>query len=142
MRASGWGRLSDGQRRLSGKFKLKMKEPSDESFEKLEVWRRAQALSIEVYRLLADCRDWGFKDQITRAANSIADNIAEGAERVSKAEFKQFLGYAKGSAGETRSQVLRAVPLGYLETQTGQRLRAELCEISRMLHGLIKALDR
>ena len=83
-------------------------ESADESFEKLEVWRRSHGLSIEVYRLLADCRDWGFKDQITRSANSISDNIAEGAERTSKAEFKQFLGYAKGSAGATRSQMLRA----------------------------------
>lgn len=117
-------------------------DATGESFEKLEVWRRSHALSIELYRLLADCRDWGFKDQITRAANSISDNIAEGAERLGKAEFKQFLGYAKGSAGETRSQVLRAVPLGYLPADAGQRLRKELCEISRMIHGLIKSLDR
>ena len=83
-------------------------ESGDESFEKLEVWRRSHALSIELYRLLAECRDWGFKNQITRSGNSIADNIAEGGERSGKAEFKQFLSYAKGSAGETRSQVLRA----------------------------------
>ena len=114
----------------------------DESFEKLEVWQRAHVLSIEVYRLLAECRDWGFKDQITRSANSIADNIAEGSERMGKAEFKQFLGYAKGSAGETRSQVLRAIALSYLADSDGKRLRSELVEISRMIHGLIKSLDR
>ena len=85
-------------------------DPADESFERLEVWRRSHALSIEIYRLLSECRDWGFKDQITRSANSISDNIAEGAERTGGAEFKQFLSYAKGSAGETRSQVLRAMP--------------------------------
>ena len=88
-----------------------MIEPQDETFENLEVWRRSHALSIEIYRFLADCRDWGFKDQITRSANSISDNIAEGAERTGKAEFKQFLSYAKGSAGESRSQVLRAIAL-------------------------------
>jgi len=117
-------------------------ESADESFEKLEVWPRSHALSIEIYLLLADCRDWGCKDQITRAGNSISDNIAEGAERLGKAEFKQFLGYAKGSAGETRSQVLRAIALNYLPAETGQRLTSELRQISRMIHGLIKSLDR
>jgi four helix bundle protein len=117
-------------------------EPADESFEKLEVWRRSQELSINLYRPLADCRDWGFKDQITRSGNSISDNIAEGAERSGKAEFKQFLSYAKGSAGETRSQVLRAVALGYIPAERGSELVGELKEISRMIRGLIKSLDR
>ncbi|MEN9663116.1 MAG: hypothetical protein RL324_2065 [Verrucomicrobiota bacterium] len=117
-------------------------EPAEESFERLEVWRRSHALSIEIYRLLADCRDWGFKDQITRSTNSIADNIAEGAERSGKAEFKQFLSYAKGSAGDSRSQVLRAIALRYMDEETGRKPLAELREISRMIHGLIKSLDR
>lgn len=114
---------------------------SDETFEKLEVWQRSQALSIEVYRLLADCRDWGFKDQMTRAANSIADNIAEGAERSGRAEFRQFLSYAKGSAGETRSQMLRALALGYITDERGQPMIEELRRISRMIHALIRSLD-
>lgn len=113
-----------------------------ETFEQLEVWRRAQALSIEVYRLLAECRDWGFRDQVTRSANSVADNIAEGAERSGKAEFKQFLSYAKGSAGETRSQVLRAIALGYITEERGKALVDELRRISRMIHALIQSLDR
>lgn len=117
-------------------------EPSEESFENLEVWRRSHALSIELYRLLAECRDRGFKDQITRSGNSIADNIAEGAERSGKAEFKQFLSYAKGSAGETRSQVLRAKALGYIASDISLKLADELREISRMIHGLIRSLDR
>lgn len=117
-------------------------ESADDSFEKLEVWRRSHALSIELYRLLAECRDWGFRDQITRAGNSIADNIAEGAERSGKAEFRQFLSYAKGSAGETRSQVLRAIALGYITNEQGSALVIELREISRMIHGLIRSLDR
>ena len=104
------------------------------------VWQRSHALSIEVYRLLSDCRDWGFKDQITRSANSIADNIAEGAERPGKAEYRQFIGYAKGSAGETRSQMRRAEALGYIAPSDSKRLIAELLEISRMLKGLHRSL--
>ena len=117
-------------------------EPNGGTFENLDVWRRSHALSIEIYRVLINCRDWGFKDQVTRSGNSIADNIAEGAERTGNAEFKQFLSYAKGSAGETRSQVLRAVPLGYITQQKGAELVTELRELSRMIHGLIKSLDR
>ena len=113
---------------------------SDDSFEKLAVWQRSHALSIEVYQLLAQCRDWGFKDQITRSANSISDNIAEGAERPGKAEFRQFLGYAKGSAGETRSQMIRAKALAYISTADSERLIKELKEISRMIHGLHDSL--
>ena len=112
-----------------------------ESFENLAVWRRSHALSIEVYRLLADCRDWGFKDQITRSANSIADNVAEGSERPGKAEYRQFVGYAKGSAGEARSQMLRAEAHAYIPASDCQRLVTELKEISRMLHGLYRSLE-
>jgi four helix bundle protein len=111
-----------------------------ETFEKLAVWQRSHALSIEIYQMLRECRDWGFKDQITRSANSISDNIAEGAERSGKPEFRQFLSFAKGSAGETRSQILSAGALGYLTSAHTERLREELVEISRMIHGLIQSL--
>lgn len=108
----------------------------DASFEKLVVWQRAQTLSIEIYKRLSDCKDWGFKDQITRSAN----NIAEGAERPGKAEFRQFLGYAKGSAGEARSQIYRAEDLNYIDAEGAQRLIAELKEISKMINGLRNSL--
>lgn len=51
------------------------------SFEDLEVWKRACRLAVRVYEALRECRDWGLRDQMTRAAVSIASNIAEGAER-------------------------------------------------------------
>ena len=111
-------------------------EEIDETFEKLVVWQRAQATSVEVYRLLSGCKDWGFKDQVTRSTNSIADNIAEDSERPGKAEFRQFLGYAKGSAGESRSQLYRAQALNYISNTDGQRLVTELKEISKMINGL------
>ena len=70
------------------------------SFEDLEVWKRSARLAVRVYDALRDCRDYGLKDQMTRAAVSIASNIAEGAERDSRAEYIRFLHIAKGSAAE------------------------------------------
>lgn len=98
-------------------------------------------MSVIIYQELKDCRDWGFKDQITRSGNSVADNIAEGAERCGKGEFKQFLSYAKGSAGEARSQILRAIALSYISAERGAELVDELRQISRMIFGLIKSLE-
>jgi len=117
-----------------------MDNTKNETFEQLEVWKRSQALSIQLYRLLSHCRDWGFKDQITRAGNSIADNIAEGRERPGKAEYRVFIGYAKGSAGEARSQVLRAKALDYIPAKDADVLVSELIEISRMLNGLYNSM--
>jgi four helix bundle protein len=62
------------------------------SFENLEVWKRACKLAVDTYGVLRDCKDYGLKDQMTRAAVSIASNISEGAERNSKLEFAHFEG--------------------------------------------------
>lgn len=75
------------------------------SFEDLDVWKRSCRLSVKVYELLAGCHDYGLKGQMTRAAVSIASNIAEGAERQSAPEYKRFLHIAKGSAAELRTQI-------------------------------------
>ena len=50
--------------------------------EKLDVWKRSCRLSVDIYKLFANSKDFGFKDQITRSALSIASNIAEGMEKV------------------------------------------------------------
>ena len=47
-------------------------------FEQLDVWKRACRLSCDVYKELKNCRDYGLRDQMTRAAVSIPSNIAEG----------------------------------------------------------------
>lgn len=114
-----------------------------DSFEELEVWQRACRLSVEIYRLLIGCRDYGLRDQMTRAAVSIASNIAEGAERGSISEFIRFLFIAKGSAAELRTQVYIATRLGtILPESNAQKLIIEIKEISNMLYGLIKSLKK
>ena len=74
-----------------------------QSFEELEVWKRACQLAVRVYELLKECHDFGLRDQMQRASVSIASNIAEGHERGGK-DFARFLRVALGSAAELRTQ--------------------------------------
>lgn len=86
------------------------------------------------------CRDFALKDQMTRAAVSIASNIAEGAERDSRQEFIRFLHIAKGSAAELRTQVYIARKIESLSEETTKELVSDLKKISAMLHNLIKTI--
>jgi four helix bundle protein len=66
-----------------------------QSFEDLEVWKRACRLAVDVHRALAKCKDYILKDQMIRAAVSIPSNIAEGYERDSRLDVIRFLRIAK-----------------------------------------------
>lgn len=86
-------------------------------FEDLRCWQVARTLAVDIYahtKVGAFAKDYGLKEQIQRAVVSIGSNIAEGFERDSSSELVKFLGYAKGSAGEVRSQLYTAFDVGYL----------------------------
>ena len=77
-------------------------------FEELEVWQKAKELTNLIYRVSSSgalARDFGLRDQMRRVAVSIMSNIAEGFESQTQATFIQYLGHAKGSAGELRAQL-------------------------------------
>ncbi|MBO9620807.1 MAG: four helix bundle protein, partial [Niabella sp.] len=79
-------------------------------FEDLEIWQIAEKLSLKIFTESTSgefSKDFRFKDQIRAASGSIMDNIAEGFERSSRLEFINFLGFAKGSCGEVKSQLHR-----------------------------------
>jgi four helix bundle protein len=109
------------------------------SFEDLDVWRRSRQLAVEICRAFKDCRDFGFRDQITRSAVSVPSNIAEGAERNTKPEFVQFLGYAKGSLAELRTQLMIARDLGYLSGEQAAKMLDEGEQLSKMLYRLVQS---
>jgi four helix bundle protein len=111
------------------------------SFEDLDVWKRACNLAVRVFELLKDCREFGLRDQMQRAAVSIASNVAEGAERGGK-DFVRFLTIARGSAAELRTQVYIAGKIGALDRDTMTSLVAELKEISKMLTGLARSIQQ
>ena len=87
------------------------------SFEDLQVWQDAREFVKSIYEIASlnnFKKDYGLKDQIQRAAVSIMNNISEGYERDNNKEFMNFLGYAKGSAGEVRSMLRAALDLNYI----------------------------
>lgn len=115
-----------------------MEENKFQSFEDLIVWKQSMELCLDVYRFLKECRDFGFKDQIQRAAVSIPSNIAEGFERQTDKEFVQYLFIAKGSCGEVRTQLYLAAELKYIEKQQSVELISKAKKVASMIQNLIK----
>lgn len=111
-----------------------------EKFEDILIWQKAKELVIEIYKIFLHNRDFSFRDQIQRAAISIMNNIAEGFERKTNNEFRNFLFIAKGSCGEVRSMLYLARELNYLRQAEFDNFYRVSVEISKMLSGLIKTL--
>jgi four helix bundle protein len=114
------------------------------SFEDIEAWRKARQFCDDVYKLTLTgnfAKDFSLRDQINRSAGSIMDNIAEGFERGSKNEFVQFLSYSKGSAGETSSQLFRALDRNHITEPVFQKLTEDAIEIGKMIGGFISYLN-
>ena len=110
------------------------------SFEDIIAWQKAKIMTVEIYQLFSDSKDFGFKDQIQRASVSVMNNIAEGFERKSNKEFRQYLYIAKGSCGEVRSMLYLANDLKKISEKEFQQLYKLSVEISKMLSGFIKTL--
>ncbi len=113
------------------------------SFEELPVWQKARELVRYVYNLTkkhAFSKDFSLVDQIRRASASVMSNIAEGFERGSNTEFIQFLFIAKGSAGETRTQLYIAKDQDYITEREFQNGIALARDVSSQLSGFIDYL--
>ena len=110
-------------------------------FENLEVWKISSRLSVDVYKGFASCKDYGFKDQITRSSLSIPSNIAEGNDRLTQKDNVKFLYYSKASCAELRTQIYIGVEIGYIPKEIGSEWIIKTKQISKMLQGLINSLN-
>jgi len=115
-----------------------------ERFEDLRAWQTARTLTTEVYAVTKRDpfgNDWALKDQIRRAAISVMSNVAEGFESRTRARFVDFLGRAKASAGEVRSQLVIARDQEYLQADEYERISDLSDKVSRQLYNLIRHLE-
>src|ERR1035437_7570561 len=101
-------------------------------FEEIIAWKKARELTINIYSTFKSCKDFSFKNQIERAAVSIMNNIAEGFERQTNKEFRNFLFIAKGSSGEVRSMLALSLDLRYISEQQYVSLADQSIEISKI----------
>jgi len=109
-------------------------------FEDLEVWKMARELCQEIFQITlheAFARDYDLKYQIRDSSGSVMDNIAEGFERDGTREFVQFLSISKGSSGESRSQLYRALDRNYITNEQFERLSQKTIDLGRKISNLM-----
>ena len=114
-------------------------------FEDLEIWQEARRLAKLIHLLAYETdlkNDFRFRDQIKASSGSVMDNIAEGFERNGNIEFRQFLSIAKGSAGETRSQLYRTLDCNYINQEKFDVLRTDYENLSGKINNFITYLNK
>ena len=110
----------------------------DRSIENLFIWNESRIFVNAIYKIMATCKDYGFRDQIQRAAVSIMNNIAEGSESGSDAKFINFLNIAKGSCGEVRSMLYLCEDFNFCSPEQRVELQSQLKKIST---GIVRLQD-
>lgn len=114
-------------------------------FEDLEIWKEARRLAKEIHLITVETdlkSDFRFRDQIKASSGSVMDNIAEGFERNGNLEFRQFLSIAKGSAGETRSQLYRVLDYNYIDVVKFEILKTDFENLSEKINNFISYLNK
>ncbi len=114
-------------------------------FEDLEIWKMARDISKDVYEITKKESiryDFSLIDQLRRSSGSIMDNIAEGFERDGSKEFIQFLSISKGSSGETRSQLYRAIDQHYIDESEFQNIYNKLINVSIKIKNMMSYLKK
>lgn len=114
-----------------------------EKFEDVLAWQKARELCKKVNNLSQKSsfsKDWSLVDQIKRSSGSVMDNIAEGFDRNSSKEFRQYLFIALGSLSETKSQLYRALDMSYIDDSEFKEAHDIANNCSKLIGGLLNYL--
>ena len=112
----------------------------DRSFEGLRVWQQSRIFVNSIYDIMDQVKDYGFRDQIQRAAVSIMNNIAEGVESGSDAKYMNFLQISRGSCSEVRSMLYLCLDRKMIDEENFENLKAEAISISNQIYRLIESI--
>ena len=114
-------------------------------FEDLDIWQEARRLAKEIHIISEETKlktEYKLRDQIKGSSGSVMDNIAEGFERDGNLEFRQFLSIAKGSAGESRSQIYRLYDYGIIDEEKLNQLKNDYLSLSSKIKNFITYLNK
>ena len=115
------------------------------NFEELPIWKEARVFCKEIWEISSHVpfsKDFSLCDQIRRSSGSVMDNIAEGFERQGNAEFIHFLYISKGSAGESRSQLYRALDRQHINQEQFDELASKAENLSKGINKFIDYLAK
>jgi four helix bundle protein len=116
-----------------------------QKFEDLEIYQNTLDLTVLIYQITTTgklAKDYGLKDQLTRAAISISNNIAEGFEYDNRKDFIKFFRYSKGSAGEVRNMLNLLKRIDFIGSDTYNILYDKVVSLSKQLYGFIQYLRK
>ena len=108
------------------------------NFQKLLIWQKAHALTLEVYALTAHFPKeeiFGLVSQMRRSSSSVPTNIAEGSGRATKPDFRRFLVMAIGSVSELEYQFILSKDLRFISEEQFENLSAKAIELRKMIHA-------
>lgn len=114
-----------------------------ERFEDLDIWKEAVDMGVQIYLLTESGKmagDFSARDQLRRAAISVSNNIAEGFEYNNNKNFVRFLMYAKGLAGELRSQLFVLKEAKMIKELEFESMREKLVNLSKSIEGFRRYL--
>lgn len=114
-----------------------------EQFEDLECWKEARVLTIMVYKIAQNGtfgKDYRLRDQITGAAVSVMNNIAEGFGSQRNTEFKRFLLYARRSVSETQNCLYVALDQRYIGQDEFNTVYRQAQKARQLIDGLLRYL--
>jgi four helix bundle protein len=113
-------------------------------YKNLQVWQKAHALAIRAHRTamgIRAARYAALRSQIIRAAMSIPANIVEGRRQDTERNFARFLHYSLNSAYELEYHIMLARDIDVIPEAEAGSLLAEVVEVTRMLHGLLRKVS-